>query len=64
MVKRQSKNWGLRAVVFAAVVAWQIIDLASTSVSAPDDAGYLHYLIIGGALIGLVTSLLRVVVEE
>jgi len=64
LVKRQSKNWGLRAMLFGAVVAWQVFDLASGSVSAPDDAANWHYLVIGAALIGLVTSLLRVVVEE
>lgn len=64
MAERRGKNWGLRAALFGAVVGWQIFDLASTGGSASDDAGYWRYLIIAGALIGLVTSLVRVVVEE
>ena len=64
MVKRQSKNWGLRAALCAAVVVWQIYDLATASVFAPSDVGYLSYVVIGrGALAGLVASLVKVVTE-
>jgi hypothetical protein len=63
MVKNQSKNWGLRAALCAAVVVWQIYVLATASVSAPGDIGYGNYLIVGVALIGLVASLLKLVVE-
>ena len=63
MVKRESKNWGLRAALCAAVVVWQIYELAAASVFAPGDVGYVHYLIIGVALVGLVASLLKMVVE-
>jgi hypothetical protein len=54
----------LRAALCAAVVIWQICEMATASVFAPDDAGYLHYLIIGVALVGLVASLLKLVVEN
>ncbi len=64
MVKRQSKNWGLRAAFCAAVVVWQVYEMATASVSAPGDAGYVNYLIVGVALIGLVASLLKLVVES
>jgi hypothetical protein len=63
MVKRESKNWGLRAAACAAVVIWQIYELAAASVFTPGDIGYMHYLIIGVALVGLVASLLKLVVE-
>ncbi len=64
MVKRQSKNWGLRAALCAAVVVWQIYEMATASVFAPGDAGYVNYFIVGVALIGLVASLLKLVVEN
>jgi len=64
MVKSQSKNWGLRAALCAAVVVWQIYEMATASVFAPSDAGYVNYLIVGVALIGLVASLLKLVVEN
>jgi hypothetical protein len=63
MVKSQNKHWGLRAAFCAAVVIWQIYEMATASVFAPDDAGYNHYLIVGVALIGLVASLLKLVAE-
>lgn len=63
MVKSQSKNWGLRAALCAAVVVWQIYQLASASVFAPGDFGDVNYLIVGVALIGLVASLLKLVAE-
>ncbi len=64
MVKSQGKNWGLRAALCAAVVVWQIYQLATASVIAPDDFGYVNYLIVGVALIGLIASLLKLVVEN
>jgi hypothetical protein len=64
MVKRQSKNWGLRAALCAAVVVWQVYEMATASVFAPSDVGYVNYLIVGVALIGLVASLLKLVVES
>jgi hypothetical protein len=64
MVKSQSKNWGLRAALCAAVVVWQIYQLATASVFAPGDSGYVNYLVVGVALIGLIASLLKLVVES
>jgi hypothetical protein len=37
--------------------------MATASVFAPGDAGYVNYLIVGVALIGLVASLLKLAVE-
>jgi hypothetical protein len=64
MVKRQSKNWGLRAALCAGIVVWQIYEMATASVFAPGDADYVHYLIVGVALVGLVASLLKLVAEN
>jgi hypothetical protein len=64
MVKRENKNWRLRAALCAAVVVWQIYEMASASVSSPSDVGYINYLIVGVALAGLVASLLKLVVED
>jgi hypothetical protein len=63
MVKREGKNWGLRAALCAAVVVWQIYEMATASVFSPGDAGYVHYLIVGVALAGLIASLVKMVVE-
>ena len=63
MVKSQNKNWGLRAALCAAVVVWQIYELATASVFSPGDSGYVNYLIVGVALIGLIASLLKMVAE-
>jgi len=64
MSKGGSKNWGLRAAVCAAVVVWQIYEMARASVVASDDVGYSRYAIIGVALIGLVASLVNLVAES
>ena len=63
MVRKQSKNWGLRAALCAGVVVWQIYELATASVFTPGDVGYLNYLLGGAALFGLIASLLKLVVE-
>jgi hypothetical protein len=64
MVKSQSKNWGLRAALCAAVVAWEIYQLATANMFALGDVSYVNYLVAGVALIGLVTSLVKLVVES
>jgi hypothetical protein len=63
MPKRENKNWGLRAALCAAVVVWQIYEMAEASVFSPNDVGYVNYLVIGVALAGLVASLLKLVVD-
>jgi hypothetical protein len=64
MVKRESKNWGLRAALCAGVIVWQIYEMSSASLFAPSDLGYAHYLIIGAALAGLTASLVKMLVED
>ena len=63
MVKRESGRWGLKAAVCAAIVVWQIYEMAVASVHASFDVGYASYLIIGLALVGLIASLLKLVTE-
>ena len=60
MAPRQGRNWGLKAAACAAIVAWQIYEMASASLFAPNEAGdLLRYLAIGAALFGLVASLVK-----
>lgn len=59
MVRERDKHWGLKAVACAAIIVWQIYDMATASVFSPNDGGYLRYFVIGAALFGLVASLLK-----
>ncbi len=63
MVKRESKNWGVKAAFCAAVIAWQVYEMATASIFSPADVGYTRYVIVGVALIGLVASLLKLVTD-
>jgi Zn-dependent protease len=59
MVQRAGKNWGLRAAACAAVVVWQIYEMASARVFASNESDTLRYVVIGAALFGLIASLLK-----
>ncbi len=59
MVQRPGKHWGLKAAACAAIVVWQIYEMASASVFSSSEGNYLRYIAIGAALFGLVTSLLK-----
>ncbi len=59
MVRQREKHWGLKAAVCAAIVVWQVYDMAKASVFSPSEGGYLRYFIIGAALFGLVASLVK-----
>jgi hypothetical protein len=59
MVQRQGNHWGLKAAACAAIVAWQIYDLAKASAFLSNEGDYLRYLVIGAALFGLVASLVK-----
>ena len=63
MIGAAKKNWGRWAAVCAAVVVWQIYEIASASVFSPNEGNYLRYLIIGTALFGLVASLVKLSVD-
>ena len=64
MVRRQGKNWGLRATLCAGVVVWEIYQYLTTSVMSPGQGGYVGMLILGAALVGLVASLLKLSTES
>ena len=59
MAKREGGHWGVKAALCAAIILWQVCDMATASVLSPADNGYMRYLIVGVALIGLVASLLK-----
>ncbi len=59
MVERLQKHWGLKAAACAAIVVWQIYEMASASVLSAGEGNYLRYLAIAGALLGLVASLVK-----
>ncbi len=59
MAQRPAKNWGLKALVCAAIVVWQIYEMASASVFAPNEGNTLRLLAIGVGLFGLIASLLK-----
>ncbi|MGD0188736.1 MAG: hypothetical protein ABSC25_26320 [Roseiarcus sp.] len=63
MLQRSGKNWGLRALGCAAIVVWQIYEMASARVSGSNDDDALRYVVIGAALIGLIASLVRLSVD-
>ncbi len=59
MVRRSGANWGIKAAACAAIIAWQIYEMARSSVFSPDEGNALRYLVIGVALFGLIASLLK-----
>ncbi len=63
MIQGPGKNWGLRAAVCAAVVAWQIGELASARAVFSNESDALRYLVIGAALIGLVASMVKLIAD-
>jgi hypothetical protein len=48
-----------KAAACAAIVVWQIYEMANASVFSPNNGGYVRYFVIGTALFGLVASLLK-----
>jgi hypothetical protein len=64
MVRRQAGHWGLKAAVCAAIVAWQVFEMASASVIEPNEGNFLRYLIAGCALLGLIVSLQKLGAEN
>jgi hypothetical protein len=63
MVQRPGRSWGLRALVFAGVIVWEIYDLASARLFASNEGDTLRYIVIGAALCGLVVSLVKLSVD-
>lgn len=63
MALRQGSNWDLKAAACAAIVVWQIYDLASASVSSSNDGNLLRYAVIGAGLVGVIASLVKLSVD-
>lgn len=59
MAPRQGRNWGLKAAACAAIVVWQIYEMANASLFAPSEGNLLRYLVIAAGLFGLVASLVK-----
>jgi len=65
MASRQgTQHWGLKAAACAAVVTWQIYELAKDSVFAVRESNLPHYILIAAALGGLVVSLLKLGADD
>jgi hypothetical protein len=62
--RQRTQHWGLKAAACAAIVAWQIYEVASQSVFSPNEGNFSHYLIIAAALCGLVVSLLKLNADD
>ena len=56
---QREKHWGLKATACAAIVVWQIYEIANASALTRDSSDYLRYFVFGAALFGLVASLLK-----
>jgi len=63
MASRAAGNWGLKAAACAAVVVWQIYEMARESVFAPSEGNLLRYFAIAAALVGLIASLVKLSVD-
>jgi hypothetical protein len=63
MARRQGSHWGLCAAACAVVASWRIYDMVSASVVNSGDSDTLGLVIIGGALTGLIASLLKLSTE-
>jgi hypothetical protein len=64
MARRQGSHWGLCAAACAAVAGWRIYDMVSASVVNSGDSDTLGLLIVGGALTGVIASLLKLTTES
>ncbi len=62
--RQGSELQGLRATSFGAVIGWQIYEMATKNVFASGEGGYVNMLIVGGALTGLIASLLKLSTES
>ena len=59
MHDNQSKNSGVMILAFAAVLAWQLYDMA-TATGAPSRAlAILQYVLLAGLLLGLIGAVLN-----
>jgi len=53
------KNSGVMIVAFAAVAAWQIYDMATTTEASTRGLVILQYVLLAGLLLGLIGAVLN-----
>lgn len=59
MIDRRKSNWGKLIVMNAAVSAWLIYDIATASEAPSAILAIRQYVLLAGALIGLVGSVIK-----
>ncbi|THD42870.1 MAG: hypothetical protein E7774_14550 [Bradyrhizobium sp.] len=64
IAKRQGSHWGLCAAACAAIAGWRIYEMVSATVVNSGDSDTVGLLIVGGALTGLIASLLKLSTES
>jgi hypothetical protein len=56
---KKTKNSGVMILAFAAVAAWQIYDMSTTTEAPSRAVTILQYVLLAGLLLGLVGSVLN-----
>ena len=59
MDEKRPKNTGVMIVAFAAVAAWQIYDMATTTEASSRALVILQYVLLVGLLLGLIGAVLN-----
>ncbi len=59
MDEKRPKNTGVMIVAFAAVAAWQIYDMATTTEASSRTLVILQYVLLVGLLLGLIGAVLN-----
>ena len=59
MDEKRPKNTGVMIVAFAAVAAWQIYDMATTTEASSRALVILQYVLLVGLLVGLIGAVLN-----
>jgi propanediol dehydratase large subunit len=57
--EKRPKNSGVMIVAFAAVAAWQIYDMATTTEASSRTLVILQYVLLVGLLVGLIGAVLN-----
>jgi hypothetical protein len=57
--EKRPKNTGVMIVAFAAVAAWQIYDIATTTEASSRTLVILQYVLLVGLLLGLIGAVLN-----
>ena len=64
MSEKQNGNWGIRALIFAAVAAWLIYDIATATEAPRQAVMIMQYVFLAGVLIGLAGALFKFVSQK